>query len=193
MLTEEKGMFPCERIPGGLLLTETACAKLWNRAKNNPEALKECVGCKIGEGSDNRNPGLRWKIPMALTDNSKFNYLRNRDEYGLTPSLQDVAFSHINHGTIVPAWEKNNINERVFVFSISINVDPGVQSLLWSVLYHSLKIFMSTKDPIEKRFHKKWLLSKNAHKIFSSARICEVLEINHNRIIKLINEEHKEN
>ena len=167
-------MFFCEKIPGGLQLTEQSCAKHYCLSAKNLN-LKSCVGCKEGEKNVTKHPDLQWKEHPGGFCGDTLDW---RDSLGYDVQIEKAPelSTPENRKAVIQGIQGSPLD-----VGVENALDPGIRLLLLSVLYSSLR-------PDVVSVNKHWLHSKNPNYVFSCYNICTLLNIDHTWIIKRIEE-----
>ena len=167
-------VFFCDKIPGGLRLTEQSCAKHYHLSSRNPN-LKFCVGCQEGESNSLKHLDLQWKEHPGYFGANAPDW---RDSLGYDVQIEKSPdlVTQENRKAVIRGIQGSPLD-----FDAVSSLDPGIHSLLLSVLYSSLR-------PGAGLVNKHWLYSKKPNYVFSCYNICALLNIDYVWLVKRIKE-----
>lgn len=190
-MTRNPDMFFCERTPGGLHISEHACAKQFHRSKDSQKRLSQCVECEVGATLSEKHPNLVWRNVDANFHNTLKSYAdmfcqeENRMERRNEEESDSIPAEDPNEVEVV-GWEYNGI-DTMAVYDMerdTLFLDHPIRVLMETMLFFAVRGILEAKTEKERELQRKWILSTKNKGVFSCKHICQCLGISHSWLVR---------
>lgn len=190
-MTDAVDMFLCDRIPGGLYISEQGCAKQFHKAEKNQKRLAQCIGCETGAALAKKHPDLVWRVEHVNANRTikGFADIFPAEDRKEEDKEDAYYFREVFAGMEASGWDINQIDacllyEKEEEEALSSS-DP-IRLLMESMMFFSVKGLVEAKTEEKRSMHRRWFLYNKKGYVFSCKNICYCIGISHSWLVNAV-------